>query len=1091
MNEKSENIEKADIKNEDLLGELVERVGKVRRRLVIEPILKTLAMGLIVLPVYVACYAWIDHRFHLGPILRLVALVLLVFGVGWLLLYWAKIFLSHVSLSRAANYIESNCSYQQQLVAAIEYYEQQTDYPYSHRLAEQMIRQIHQESQEQNFVNTIRKWPSIISACVILCAAICMLFLIGNHFQYYSRYFLRLVKPVSVIKPLPPTELSSISGDIIAEPDEALTLIATIEGRKPESANLIIESETVHADPNDGVPEQRMSIPLLASTNKENQPVFNAQMSLHEKGNYHYYFQSGEATSSTHTIRITEFPKIQSVTAEIMVSDSLWVKPYTEEVENLSLAVFQGSYVTLKIKTNQPLEDVQITLPDKRDIESQLQKPDMFTVAFNAKEAGKIEFRMTNTEGLKSREATVLRLNLKEDNCPEFKLLSPTGDYIASNVASIPIEFEISDDFALQSASLNLEFNDGEIIRVPVEGLKQGSRTANISFLLELEEYDLDISDSIIFYAVASDVDTGIGIANQTAWSTPYFVEIRPYRKLIKQPPPSLPSMEKQGMKQPAGHEPLMAILEYNRAFLKKTWALSQKSDLQQQDKSRLTAISDDVEYTGGQLSIIRDDPGYQFTEEQIGVINDILSNYDHAAKTLVKYKPKQALPPEKQAYHEVRALIRELMECPPPVAGMKPETRDKLELKDSVHVTRFEKERIEWQLEKIAQELAELAKEQDKLQTEFVKFLEEQKKNKLEQEVTDAESWTEKHETELQRVPPSDRKPAMTENDTSVQGAMVNLKNPPPSAGSGGQKTPHSKEKQKNSEEQTAQKQQEDQNQSGQGSLNNQQLIANEMLRIMRAQQKTLQKQLNELSNQLANVPIPDEPIDGNGTESEDIRQAAQEHLANAREAMDHFEAELVSQYYNTDISEESLVKAEEHLNAALQEMNLAGLEMAKEYASYNQQLAMRSENLAKHLEELADAYEQSMSEAEKNHLEQLLQQATELLEAMPKDWWKGSMDTDIQVSDSAPRQRNMQQTQGPVTSRTGNGGFHSGGRQEAALSSAAREKAKQFWSIAIKTRQKASQLSKTQYSHPEFIDEENRFFEKTASYGVRQEKP
>lgn len=1128
MKDKSKMSKETPFGSDAILDELVGRVSKVRKRLVIEAILKTLAMGLIVLPIYVALYAWLDHRIHFGPVLRMIALVVLVVCVGWLLLRWARVFSSHISLSRAANYIEGNHSYQQQLVAAIEYYEQQADYPYSRGLAEQMIAQVYRQSQEQDFVCTVKKWPSAISLGVILFAVTCMCFLIGSHYRYYSRYFTRLVNPVSQVEPLPPTELIITSGDIIAEPGETLTLTAAIVGRKPENGMLFIESEMVSSEPNRTELDQRMKIPLLAGVSKDNEPMFSAQMSLRQKGKYRYYFQVGQAESQSQTIQITEFPKIQSVTAEIMATDSMWVKPYTEEVANLSLVVFRGAYVTLKVKTNQPLDKAHVTLPDERQVEGQLQTPDEFIVAFRAKDAGKVEFRLTNTTGLKTREAAVLRINLKEDNPPEFKLISPTSDYIASNVASVPIEFEVSDDFALRSASLNLEFNNGEVIRMPIEGLKKGSRKTTASFLLELEDYDLDISDSIIFYAVASDVDTGIGTANQTAWSTPYFVEIRPYRKLIKQPPPSLPSTEKQGMRPSTGHESLMAILEYNRAFLKKTWSLSQKNELTQPDKSRLTAISDDVEHTSSQLTMIRDDPEYEFTDEQIQAISGVITDYEQASRTLVKYQPKQALPPEKHAYHEVRALIRELMECPPPTGGMKPETRDKLELKDPVHVTRFEKERIEWQLEKVAQELAELAKEQDKLKAEFVKFFESQKKNKPEQEVTDAKTWIEEHETEVPRKPPMDGKPAMTENDTSVQGAMVNLKDPNPMAGGSAQDLPPNKEQRDQPENQSEQQSQSAQNkknsekQDGQGA-SGQQVTANEMLRIMRAQQKMLQKQLDELSDKLAEIPIPDEPVDGDGTAAEDIRQVAQEHLANAGEHMDRFDDELADQYYDADISEESLARAEGHLKAAGQAMNRAGLEMAREYAGLNQQLAMQSESLAKQLESLADAYDESVSEVEKEKLQQLLQQASQMLESLPEDWWQDSetelgvyvpdttrtMSPDAEmlaIETKAEELRGQQrmnpahldsppsgspQKAGNPTSVAGGGRGSNSLRTQGELSSEAREKARHFWSVAIKARQKSTALTETHYSHPEFVDEENRFFEKTATYGAKQEQP
>lgn len=172
---------------EQLLSSLVLRIGKVRKRLVTEAFLKTVALAAIVVPVYVALYAYLDHIFHLEFAGRLVALILFGCIVGGLIVYWSKIFLLHISLSEAANYVEKKSSFQQQLVAAIEYYEQKQDYPYSKELAEHMIVGLDEQSKGFDFKSTVSLRTSWICTFLIAVAFCGISYLLMNNFTYYSR----------------------------------------------------------------------------------------------------------------------------------------------------------------------------------------------------------------------------------------------------------------------------------------------------------------------------------------------------------------------------------------------------------------------------------------------------------------------------------------------------------------------------------------------------------------------------------------------------------------------------------------------------------------------------------------------------------------------------------------------------------------------------------------------------------------------------------------------------------------------------------------------------------------------------------------
>ena len=121
-------------------------------------------------------------------------------------------------------------------------------------------------------------------------------------------------------------------------------------------------------------------------------------------------------------------------------------------------------------------------------------------------------------------------VRVKVDEPPKFKLVSPEGDYLATDVASVPIIFEVTDDFGLSSVNMYMEVpgKKPEEMAVPIE---EGARSKIFTQVIELEGYDLNVGDSVLFYAQAADVDTGAAIEKRTSRSDMYFIEIRPYRQ--------------------------------------------------------------------------------------------------------------------------------------------------------------------------------------------------------------------------------------------------------------------------------------------------------------------------------------------------------------------------------------------------------------------------------------------------------------------------------------------------------------------------------------------------------------------------------
>ncbi|NIP24448.1 MAG: hypothetical protein GWN67_02860, partial [Phycisphaerae bacterium] len=564
---------------ENKLNILVARVRRVRRWLMALVVLKIAALCLIFVSVYVGVYVWLDHRLNFGTGGRITGFTLLVTGIALLLYFLARLLIVHISCSETANYIESKNSFNQQLVTAIEYYENKHDYPYSKDLAECLVLQTDRNTEEFRFDSTVEKWRALVFAAIILFGLGIVCFYVKDNYTYFTR----LTRPLAAIDPILVTSLESVSGDIVTKPDSQVVFRARIKGRLPESGNLVLAP---FEDTNEVAPLKDKAVEILQlkpSFDEQAIPHFQASKSFAQPGQLRYRFESGPASTDWHDITIALPPAIKNITAEVTLptgrQGTKRSEPYIEQIKGNILEVILSSKVTLNVQTTN-LQKAVVTGLDGESSTYQLNGRDQFKFDFVVDKTGSIKFDLVSEEGLANGDLRDLEVKVKTDKPPELKLISPNGDYLATDVASVPVTFEISDDFGLESAKMHLEIPNQQIQNLDIP-LEKRTRKIHFTYILELEEFDLTVGDSILYFAEAADVQTTPAQENQTAASSMYFIEIRPYRQ--RWHPKAGAKSNAPGM----AVTKLLDILEYTRAILKKTWAITKQPQLTQDNISK------------------------------------------------------------------------------------------------------------------------------------------------------------------------------------------------------------------------------------------------------------------------------------------------------------------------------------------------------------------------------------------------------------------------------------------------------------------------------------------------------------------------
>jgi len=1056
---------------DDILDDLIARVGRVRRWLLALSVLRIAALGLACVSLYIGGYAWLDHRIHFGSIGRLSSLVVFLAMVAVGLYFIVRILRRDMTYANAANYIEAKHSFDQQLVAAVEYYEGRGDYPYSKSLAAQLVRQVDSATQEYRFDSTIEKWQGYLLACFVLLGACVVGFFVHQNVLFFSSYLARLLRPFSAVQPVPDTVLESVTGDLVAGVDDPVTFELAVEGRVPESASLVL----TRRDPNDpNAPAEALTerIELTRSTDAEGRTKFTATKSFDAPGRFEYRFETPKARSDSHELRVCESPSIDRVTAKVFppgapqeTSDpdpnatlATQMQPYEVELTDKPLEVLPHSRIELTAQASTPLREATMARSDGKSVRQPLNGENRFGFEFTADKSSSLQLNVVSADGLTGSRAKELQVVLKSDARPEFKLVSPDGDCLATDVASIPIAFEVTDDFGLERVELLCELPGREAI-VLESASPQGARQTALTHVLELEEHELRVGDAVLFYARARDIDTGHRPAAANVCSEVYLIEVRPYRQYWHQESGGNQSNPAPGLIP----EDLITVLEYTRAVVKKTWTLARSPQSAAEDRPKLQMLAEDVQYCAFRLTTIRDDPEKGFGEGDKAVMNRVLESYRQAQTHMKNADANAALPPVQDAYRILRMFVDELhLKWTPPDSGTSApqETPEKVKLQEQPQDSQMDKDRVENQLQEMQQKIDSLAKQQESLKADISKAMRQQRDSKSQSQSANPSTGGDGRASQDQA---GDKKARSSGKGDSGE--------PTGESGSQGQ-SPGS---QSNGQAgQSGQGQSGPQGQAGRGQNGNSpgspngseteqtgnapgqgSSQADAQMRMLQARQRALREQASQMSKDMNGLAASD------GSSRGQPGGEAKGHLDQAVEAMHRLEERLEDARYGS--GEESGSEGMVDLaDSAARRLAEAGRAIRRQRPGEGEDSLEKAREMAEQLAWDAQAYDESLSEAEKQKMQDRLKAAERLLESMAGVQWP------------------------PMSSRGGPGVGHVYTKDpHASPAETARLLARQFWSMGLKGQNRRSRLMEQESSGVKFFEAESEFFEKAAKFG------
>ena len=178
----------------------------------------------------------------------------------------------------------------------------------------------------------------------------------------------------------------------------------------------------------------------------------------------------------------------------------------------------------------------------------------------------------------------------------------------------------------------------------------------------------------------------------------------------------------------------------------------------------------------------------------------------------------------------------------------------------------------------------------------------------------------------------------------------------------------------------------------------------------------------------------------------------------------MEDFQEKLAQAQYEADMSGKKSDEAVGLMESARREMDLAAQALDGELTlSEEEKLAKEAQKMAEQLAEDADALDDSAAPEQEQEMLDRLEAAQRLLESLPEPQW-----ATIGPNKGGPLKPGLVYTRG----------------SGLAPAEAARQLARQFWSISIDARKRRQQLSEDEPSDVKFYGQENEFFEKAANF-------
>ncbi len=241
-----------------------------------------------------------------------------------------------------------------------------------------------------------------------------------------------------------------------------------------------------------------------------------------------YYVDASGVRSPIYRIRVKDLPYVEQIDLEYRFPEYSGLSDRTVE-DGGDIAVLEGTEVLFSILPIFQVPEGRLLIEDEAPIELSA-GGGRLSAAYTISGNTYYRIELMDGEGRWHRASAEYMITALEDQPPIVRFTSPGRDIQVTLVDEVFAQVEAEDDYGVSRLVIRYTVNGGEETALKLVDSRSSMKKVSAGHTLFLEEMDLEIGDSISYYAEAWDRGRSKPVISDI-----YFLEIRPFDRNYKQ----------------------------------------------------------------------------------------------------------------------------------------------------------------------------------------------------------------------------------------------------------------------------------------------------------------------------------------------------------------------------------------------------------------------------------------------------------------------------------------------------------------------------------------------------------------------------
>ena len=259
------------------------------------------------------------------------------------------------------------------------------------------------------------------------------------------------------------------------------------------------------------------------------EPATHDFIALNLRADTDYYVDASGVRSPIYRIGVKDLPYVDRIDLLYRFPGYSGLSDQTVE-DGGDIAVLKGTQVRFSILPIFQVEVGRLLVEgdEPRDLNVE---GDRLVAAYTVDESTYYRIELMDDEGRWHRASAEYMVTALEDQPTIVRFLAPGRDVKVSMIDEVFAEVEAEDDYGVRRLNIRYAVNGGEETEVSLfDSASSSMKKVSVGHTLFLEEMDLQVGDSISYYAEAWDRSHA-----QPTISDIYFLEIRPFDRNYRQ----------------------------------------------------------------------------------------------------------------------------------------------------------------------------------------------------------------------------------------------------------------------------------------------------------------------------------------------------------------------------------------------------------------------------------------------------------------------------------------------------------------------------------------------------------------------------